>query len=121
MTDSPFVEERHAAILEKLRVDGRVSVKELSAALGVSAITIRQDLRILDEERKLKKTHGGAILTPPQTQTISGMAFYFRLRRQRDEKHRIGAVAATHVRQGYSIALDASTTAFALLPHLKKI
>ena len=119
MADAQFVEERRAAILEQLRLTGRVSVKKLSERMGVSAITIRQDLRALEKDGQLARTHGGAIRPPPNVQTLHELAFQVRLQQQRAEKDRIAAAAAGMVKPGASIALDASTTAYALVPHLK--
>jgi len=121
MADVPFVEERREAILEQLRTTGRVSVKTLSAEMGVSPITIRQDLRALEKEGQLTRTYGGAIRPPPNAQTLLELSFQVRLRQQQAEKNRIGLAAAAMVKPGTSIALDASTTAYALVPHLKQM
>ena len=63
-----FVEERHRLILEHLRRDGRVSVKALSDIMDVSAVTIRSDLRVLEESGQLKRTYGGAVAVTPDWQ-----------------------------------------------------
>ena len=115
-----FVEERREAILDQLTVAGRVLVKRLSERMGVSESTIRQDLRALAGEGKLRKTYGGAIRPAPNVQTLLELSFQVRLQQQREEKDRIGAAAAALVENGWSIALDASTTAYALVPHLKQ-
>lgn len=56
-----FIEERHRAILELVKQNGRISVDEIVEKFDVSAESARRDLRILDEKGLLKKTHGGAI------------------------------------------------------------
>ncbi|MEP7291182.1 MAG: DeoR family transcriptional regulator, partial [Chloroflexota bacterium] len=72
MTDSSgafeplFVEERRRFIMDQLRTGGRVSVKELSAALQVSTVTIRQDLRVLEQSGLLERTYGGAMRSDSQ-------------------------------------------------------
>jgi len=43
-------EERHRVILERLQSEGLVTVAQLSQSLGVSEVTIRRDLRELDEQ-----------------------------------------------------------------------
>jgi DeoR/GlpR family transcriptional regulator of sugar metabolism len=53
--------ERHRALLELLR-RGTTQVDDLSAALGVSASTIRRDLTRLTTERQVARTYGGAVV-----------------------------------------------------------
>lgn len=119
-----FVAERRRAILTKLKADGRVFVNDLSEELHVSTVTIRQDLRALEREGLLERTYGGAV----STNTVAGfppeLSFDLRSTRNRSAKASIGAAAAEMVREGDSLALDASTTAFALVPflrHFKKL
>lgn len=50
-----FVEERHALIIQELKENGRVKVKELSAKFKVSEDLIRKDLALLAQQGKLKK------------------------------------------------------------------
>lgn len=57
-----FAEERREIILTKLKNEGRISVKELSKELDISIDTIRRDLKKLEEDNLLKRTHGGAVL-----------------------------------------------------------
>lgn len=118
MSGSLFVEERRRAILEELRRAGRVSVKLLSEALQVSAVTIRQDLRALENSGLLERTYGGAVsrLSDP---TLPEMAFHVRQTRQSEAKTAMARAAVQLVRNGYSLALDPSTTAYALVPYLK--
>lgn len=56
-----FAEERKGQILELLRQKSKLLVPELCDYFDVSPATIRNDLRDLENERKLKRTHGGAI------------------------------------------------------------
>lgn len=115
-----FVKERRREIVERLRARGRVSVRELSRMMGVSTVTIRQDLRSLEAAGLLERTHGGAVL--PQTK-MSGpeLSFDIRMGEHHDEKEAIARFAASLVQNGMSIALDASTTAFAMVPYLKHV
>jgi len=119
MTDNQFVEERRTAILTRLDQHGRVSVNLLSHEMGVSAVTIRQDLRLLEQAGLLKRTYGGAIRRLP-TPPIPELAFNTRLSHNSRAKEAIGVAAAALVQDGDSLALDASTTAAALIPYLKQ-
>jgi len=53
---------RQRKIIDGLSSSEKTSVKELSEKLGVSAVTVRQDLNYLEEEGFLKRVHGGAVL-----------------------------------------------------------
>ena len=57
-----FVEERHALIIQELKENGRVKVKELSAKFKVSEDLIRKDLALLAQQGQIEKTYGGAVL-----------------------------------------------------------
>lgn len=116
---SLFVEERRRIILDQLRLYGRVSVKELSDAMEVSAVTIRQDLRVLEEELLLERTYGGAVRREANT-GIPELSFHTRLSKKRPQKDAMAAAAAALVKDGYSVALDGSTTVYALAPLLKR-
>ncbi|MBZ0298583.1 MAG: DeoR/GlpR family DNA-binding transcription regulator, partial [Anaerolineae bacterium] len=114
-----FVTERRRAILEKLKTNGRVFVNELSEEMCVSAVTIRQDLRALEIEGLLERTYGGAVRKLLTADFPPELPFDLRSAHNRHAKTVIGAAAAAMVKEGYSIALDTSTTAFALVPFLK--
>ena len=51
---------RHSAILELVNERGRITVVELAEQVGVSEVTIRQDLNYLEEQGFLKRIHGAA-------------------------------------------------------------
>jgi len=57
-----FAQERRSEILKILMNETKVRVKELSLNFDVSEVIIRKDLKLLEEEGKLERTHGGAIL-----------------------------------------------------------
>lgn len=122
MTEPLFLEERRRAILDNLEKFGRVSVKTLSDQLNVSAVTIRQDLRALEDEGFLERTYGGAVIrtASPLMPQIPELSFDNRRKKQHTEKQAIARAASAMVQDGYGIALDSSTTAFALTPYLKR-
>ena len=53
--------KRRIKILETLKQNGQVNVKELSEGLGVTGVTIRNDLAQLEKKRVLIRARGGAI------------------------------------------------------------
>ncbi len=57
--------DRQKKILEILNSEKEVTVQYLSTELDISAVTIRKDLRILEQKKLLFRKHGGATLTQP--------------------------------------------------------
>jgi DeoR/GlpR family transcriptional regulator of sugar metabolism len=112
-----FLQERLDLILALLQEHGRVSVADLSQRFGVSSVTIRNDLTTLEQRGRLVRTHGGAMTKPDPG--MEPLGFALRKDLHLAEKERIGRAAAALVRDGESIALDASTTAWQIARHLK--
>lgn len=48
-------------LLERLRREGRIDVLAAAGRLNVARETIRRDLRVLEEDGKLQRVHGGAV------------------------------------------------------------
>jgi DeoR/GlpR family transcriptional regulator of sugar metabolism len=101
-------ERRRDQILAYLSAHDRTPVSELSQVLGVSEVTVRKDLDVLEAQGVLTRVHGGAV--------VSGrgrLELYFAAREQEhlEEKRRIAQAAAALIRSGQRIFLDASTTA----------
>jgi DeoR family transcriptional regulator of aga operon len=117
MAQKLFLEERLDQIGTLLHEQGRVSVTDLSERFGVSAVTIRNDLGILEQQGHLVRTHGGAMALPDLGTELP--AFALRKELHLAQKEKIGQAAAALVRDGDSIALDASTTAWQIARHLK--
>ncbi len=116
--EAVFAPERQEQIAQLVVHAGRVRVADLAVQFGVSPVTIRKDLLVLEGEARLIRTHGGAIA--PRGTSRPEPAFDVRERLQRDEKSRIGLAAAALVRDGDSIVFDASTTALYVARHLKE-
>ncbi len=120
MPGSLFLEERRRAILDQLDQQGRVTVKALSDELQVSTVTIRQDLRALEAQGLLERTYGGAVGRIEKA-PLQELSFTVRQSKYLNQKIAIAKVAAALVQEGYSIALDSSTTVYALVPFLKQV
>lgn len=56
-----FPEERLAEILNILHTQGKLKVKELSSQFSVTEDCIRKDLKLLENQGRLKRTYGGAV------------------------------------------------------------
>ncbi|MFE2351866.1 DeoR family transcriptional regulator, partial [Kitasatospora cineracea] len=55
-----LADERRQAILRAVEQRGAITVKELAEEMGVSAVTLRQDVRELADRGLLARVHGGA-------------------------------------------------------------
>jgi len=120
--DSSAGGDRRERIAGLVEANGSASVGQLSRLLSVSEATVRKDLAALERQGRLLRTHGGASAgRSPGTggRSRSELAFEVRERLQVAEKTAIGRAAAELVKDGDSIALDASTTALHVARHLK--
>jgi DeoR/GlpR family transcriptional regulator of sugar metabolism len=111
--------ERRARILSELERQGSVRVRELVSLLGVSDMTIRRDLDVLQSEGQLCKVHGGA--TRHAEGSTDEPGFRAKSSRQRLEKESIALRAASLVQPGSAIALSAGTTTYAMARHLTDV
>ena len=111
--------QRQAFILERVREDGAVKVADLVRELGVSDMTVRRDLEILDERGLLEKVHGGATILPGSA--LFEPTFAAKARLNQAEKDAIADAAAALVEPGMAIAISAGTTTFALAQRLADI
>lgn len=105
-TDSPG-NPRHATIIELLRRGEPLTVRGLAARFGVSSMTIRRDLRLLESRRLLIRTRGGGTSAGDIRFLQEAFSHYI----VSPEKVAIGRLAATFVTPGQTIMLDAGTTA----------
>jgi DeoR/GlpR family transcriptional regulator of sugar metabolism len=105
-------EQRRQRILQAVRT-GTAHVSELARAFAVSEMTVRRDLRALEDAGKLERVHGGAI------QTVYERPFAEIALEDREAKERIGAAAAATVRDGQTVMLDIGTTALQVARNLR--
>jgi DeoR/GlpR family transcriptional regulator of sugar metabolism len=102
-----FAAERRQRILELVRSSGAVSLRELAAAVRTSEVTVRRDIRLLEEEGLLDRRRGGALWP-------GGLSREQTYRQKRtvalDAKAAIASLAASLVNEGDAIVLGAGTT-----------
>ncbi len=95
--------KREDFILEQMKDGEDISVSQLSKSLGVSVVTIRTDLKSLEEKGLIIRTHGGAV-----------PAFHPDLLERKSsrnaEKERIAKAAAALVKDGDRIMITNGTT-----------
>lgn len=112
-----FAPERRKIILNKLKQQKRIIVKEISKEISVSEATLRSDLSILEKEGLLKRTHGGAILIEDIDKDTR---FSTREKKNKIEKNKLAQEAVKYISPGQCIMLDASSTALELARILNK-
>ena len=111
-----LIEERRRRIRELLREEGRVTVDALAARFGISLVTIRADLSILESAGALTRTHGGALSLPDADQSLDVKQL-----QHRAEKQRIAAAAADLIRDGETLILDSGTTTAQLARRIRTL
>jgi DeoR/GlpR family transcriptional regulator of sugar metabolism len=111
--------QRHAYILERVTADGGVRVADLARDLGVSDMTVRRDLELLDERGLLEKVHGGATAAAGSALFEPGFATKSALRRA--EKEAIADAAAAMVEPRMAVAISAGSTTFAIAQRLADV
>ncbi|SEL83586.1 DeoR/GlpR family DNA-binding transcription regulator [Nonomuraea pusilla] len=102
-----FAAERRQRILELVRANGAVSLRELAQAVHSSEVTVRRDLRALESEGLLNRHHGGASL-PGELTREAGYAHKVSL--ESAEKAAIADLACALVEDGDAIVVGPGTT-----------
>lgn len=109
--------EREKSILQILIQEKEVRVKDLARRLYASEPSIRRDLNALERQKLLRRVHGGAILDENGISEIK-IPFLIRELESSDEKIQIAQKAAQLVPDESVIFLDASTSAYQMIPFL---
>jgi DeoR family fructose operon transcriptional repressor len=108
-------EQRHQIVLQILREQGRVDVVQLRESLGVTEMTIRRDLEMLEADGALKRIHGGATLPigssyePP---------FSARRKTNMAAKQAIAKLVTEAISDGDTVLLDGGSTGLAIAESL---
>lgn len=112
--------QRKQALFAYLADKGAATLKEMSLHFGVSEMTIRRDLNILEQENLIDRSHGGAVYrTPIAEGAREEPDIPIKQASNRDIKNRLAAYAARNfVRSGDTIALENGTTVSRMAEHL---
>lgn len=107
----PAAVRRHG-LLRLLSARGFVRVADASDELGVSAVTIRSDLTLLERDGHVVRVHGGAM----PAESVADRESPLTATRDRDAaaKRAIGVEAAARVAPGDCVYLDAGSTALSV-------
>ncbi len=106
-----FAEERKLRIFDFLTEHKKATVAELVSYFSVSNTTIRNDLREMERDKLLIRTHGGAML---RTRTGYEPDPYEKQIKNVEEKKRIALAALELIDDGDTIILDTGTTTMEL-------
>ena len=108
--------ERHQYILSRLKTQGKVNVQDLCEHLNVSSVTIRKDLKLLEDKSLLYRTHGGGTLVNPYTVE---RPVNEKEKIRSAEKTGIGAAAAMLIEPNDCIIIASGTTVHSLARNIK--
>ncbi len=113
-TSREKIDGRRRAIVEELHREGKVYVNELSRSFAVTAVTIRHDLDVLEQEGKLVRMNGGAVCVggehiEPLDGRIKNVA----------EKETVARTVARMVKNGSTVFLNSGTTTLCIAQALK--
>ncbi|HBC6240390.1 TPA: DeoR/GlpR transcriptional regulator [Citrobacter freundii] len=107
---------RREQIIDLLCDQGSVRVEPLSVHFGVSSVTIRNDLRYLEQKGCVMRSYGGAVLNQ---HFALDRPLQDKDRLNRDVKTRIAEKAASFVKYGDTLILDSGSTTTLIPPMLK--
>ena len=111
-----IISERHRLIIEELKKNPNISVRELAQKLYVSEPTIRRDFTELHQKGIITKVYGGAVLNAGNAHRE--IPFFLRENEKSITKSELGKQAAMLVHDGDVVMLDGSTSAYHIIPYL---
>jgi DeoR family transcriptional regulator of aga operon len=111
------IAERHKYILDELSKNGFVSVAELSKDLDVTMVTIRKDLKILEDKGLLYRSHGSATPVSPY---VNDRSVNEKKLVRVEEKTKIALFARELVDENDAIIIGSGTTVVALAQAIAK-
>ena len=109
--------DRERSILEILLKEKKIRVKDLARQLYASEPSIRRDLASLEKQHLIKRVYGGAVLEENGISMIK-IPFTIRELEQSREKVMIARKASSLVGDGTVLFLDASSSAYNMIPFL---
>jgi DeoR/GlpR family transcriptional regulator of sugar metabolism len=113
-----FAAQRRQRILDIVRQNGAVSLRELAKVVETSEVTVRRDLRLLESEGLLDRRHGGAVVPGGLSHELT---YSQKSHLAADEKQAIAELAAdTLVEDGDAIVVGAGTTTEAFARRLAR-
>lgn len=110
------ITERHKYILDTLNREGFVKVADIAKELDVTTVTVRKDLKILEEKGLLYRTHGSISSINPRTVDRNVVE---KEKINSAEKRRIALAAAQLIEENDFIIMNSGTTVCAFAEQIK--
>lgn len=110
------IAERHKYILDKLNKYGFVRITDVADELGVTKVTIRKDVKILEEQGLLYKVHGSA---RPANPHVADLDVHVKDTINRDAKRLIAQRAVQMLDNDDSIIIASGSTIYAFAEEIK--
>lgn len=101
---------RRVALHRLVQEQGFVSVADVAREVGISEMTVRRDLEMLEREGLVQRSHGGAVPMPANAVIQIEPSYAARRDLNAAAKQRIAARAAALVLAGQAIGLDTGST-----------
>jgi len=110
--------ERHKEILNILKSEGFVDVNDLSSRFNISSVTIRKDLKLLEEKKLLFRSHGRAIANNPY---VSENHVNIKVKINAEAKNEIARYASGLLEENDHIIIASGTSIIEFARHIKLI
>ena len=111
--------ERLEKLYELIKQEKYCSISELVHKFGISSATVRRDLKLLEDENKIKTTRGGAMIDNRGTSLEAPHAEKASV--NKEEKSRIAKYACTLIEKGETILLDSGTTLLEIAKEMRAL
>ena len=112
------IAERYKFILEALKKDGFIKVVDMARTLEVTPVTIRKDLKYLEEKKLLYRTHGSASPINPIAPELNVVE---KEKMKKGEKERIALAACDLIEENDSIIIASGSTVYTFAENIKPI
>ena len=109
---------RRTALQRLIAERGFISVADVAREIGISDMTVRRDLEVLERDGLIQRSHGGAVPAPPTTVIPAEPSYAARRDLNREAKQRIALAASALVMPDQAIGLDVGSTVACLAAEL---
>ena len=113
-----LTQERRDLIVSYINEKNAVTVAELIEEFDASAATIRRDLSVLHDEKKIMKVFGGATSVASLDVTTFEPSVSAKAALNIDEKNQISKYAASLINDDDFVYIDSGTTTLELIKHI---